>query len=158
MAQIRKSITINATLDQVFDYMNDPNHFPEIWPSMVEVSNVTKSPTGGHSFDWVYKMAGIHFKGHTKTVEFEKNKKIVAKNEKGIPSTFNWMYAGDNGGVRVTVEVDYTLPSHVLDKFAEPFLRRLNEREAETLLENLKARMELGTQRSATTPDMRAQR
>jgi uncharacterized protein YndB with AHSA1/START domain len=150
MAQIRKSITIKAPLDKVFEYMNEPSHFPEIWPSMVEVSNVVGTPTGGHEFDWVYKMAGMKFRGHTTTIEFENNRKLTAKNEKGIPSTFRWTYAGENGGVRVAVEVDYTLPNAVLDKFAEPFLRRLNEREAETVLENLKLRMELGMPQIAT--------
>lgn len=66
------------------------------------------------------------------------------KNEKGIPSTFVWTYAGENGGTRVTLEVDYTLPSHLLDRLAEPLLHRLNEREAETVLENLKTSLELG--------------
>jgi hypothetical protein len=68
----------------------------------------------------------------------------VVKNEKGIVSTFYWTYAGENGETRVTMEVDYALPIRLLDKLAEPFLHRINEREAETVLENTKTRMEIG--------------
>jgi uncharacterized membrane protein len=146
MAKIKKFVSINAPLDRVFEYATHPENLPEIWPSMIEVSNVQRKADGWHSFDWVYKMAGIHFSGHAETTEVELNKRVVTKNERGIPSTFYWTFAGENGGTRVTMEVDYTLPGKVLDKLAEPFLHRVNEREAETVLENLKARMEIGTQ------------
>jgi uncharacterized membrane protein len=146
MAKIKKFVSINAPLDRVYEYVTHPENLPEIWPSMIEVSNVQRKPDGSHSFDWVYKMAGIHFNGHANTIEVEMNKRVVVKNEKGIPSTFYWTYSGENGGTRVTMEVDYTLPGRVLDKLAEPFLHRLNEREAETVLENLKSRMEIGMQ------------
>ncbi len=144
MATIRKSVSIKAPLDQVYAYMTNPENLPEIWPSMVEVSHVKTAPDGSHSFDWVYKMAGIRFKGHSDTVEVEKNKHVRLKTEKGIPNTFNWTYSGENGGTRLNVAIEYAMPQSLLKKLTEPFVQRLNEREAETLLENLKTRMELG--------------
>ncbi len=144
MAKIRKTVSIKAPLNLVFDFMTHPENLPEIWPSMVEVSNIKRSADGAHSFDWTYKMAGIHFKGHSDSTEVKTNERVVVKNEKGIPSTFIWTYAGEDGGLRLTLEVDYTMPSRLLEKLTEPFLTRLNEREAETVLENLKLRMELG--------------
>lgn len=144
MAKIRKSISIKAPLNQVYDFMTQPENLPEIWPSMVEVSHVKRSADGSHSFDWVYKMGGIHFKGHATTTEVVQNQRVVVHNDKGIPSTFFWAYSGENGNTKVILDVDYTLPSRLLDKLAEPFLHKINEREAETVLENLKARMEIG--------------
>ena len=144
MTTIRKSITINAPVERVFDYMTDPNHLPEIWPSMVEVSHVKQLGEGKHSFDWVYKMAGVRFQGHSDTIQSKKNEDVVVKNEKGIPSTFKWHYAGHDGLTDLTMEVDYAIPNNLLNKLAKPFLTKLNEHEAEIMLSNLKARMEVG--------------
>lgn len=146
MTSIKKTIDIHAPVDRVFSYLADPTHFPAIWPSMVEVSHVKTLPNGGAAFDWVYKMAGIRFTGHTDTVEFDKNKRMVAHNEKGIPSTFRWNCEGKDGEAHVTLEIEYTAPIQVLDKLLKPVVEKINEREAETLLNNLKTTMELGKQ------------
>jgi len=145
MTTIRKSITINAPVDQVFSYLTDPEHLPEIWPSMVEVTNAKHTPDGTQSFDWVYKMAGMRFRGHSDTIQAKKNQDVVVRAEKGIPSTFKWHYEGKGNQTQLSVEVDYTLPNVLLDKLAQPFLNKLNEHEAEILLNNLKARMEVGS-------------
>jgi uncharacterized membrane protein len=144
MPSFRKSIEIKAPISEVFDFMAAPEHLPEIWPSLIEVSNVEMKPDGGHSYDWVYKMAGMRFQGHSETTEVQKERLAVVKNEKGILSTFRWSYQGKNDRTEVTVEVDYEIPGAILGKLAEPFIRRLNEQEAETVLANLKARLEEG--------------
>lgn len=144
MAKIHKSITIKAPVEKVFEFMTDPEHLPEIWPSMMEVKNATHTPDGKQSFDWTYKMAGLRFHGHSDTVEAVPNNHVVLKNEKGIPSTFDWHYAKKDGGTEISVDIDYTLPGALMDRLAKPFLTRLNEHEAETLLTNLKDRMEIG--------------
>jgi hypothetical protein len=113
----------------------------------------TAADDGTHSFHWVYKMAGMHFKGHTETIDVEKNKRIVVRSvrekDKGLDSVFRWSYSGANGGTNLALEVEYTLPIPLLEKLAEPFLHRLNEREAEMVLANLKSRLELVRRRSA---------
>jgi uncharacterized membrane protein len=150
MKTIRKTVGIDASVDRVFTYMTDPAHLPEIWPSMVEVSNVKTQPDGAHSFDWVYKMAGIKFKGHADTTEVEKEKLVVVKNETGIPSTFRWSYEGDANHTDLTVEIEYALPVPVLGRLAEPIVGKINEHEAEVLLENLKTRMEIAEEVAGT--------
>ena len=40
---------------------------------------------------------------------------------------------------------EYDLPIPVLDRLAEPFVRKYNERELETTLRNLKTRLETGS-------------
>lgn len=48
----------------------------------------------------------------------------------------------EDGGTKVTVEVEYTVPIPVLGKVAESFIVKANEREIELLLANLKDRLE----------------
>jgi hypothetical protein len=107
------------------------------------VSNVVARGGGAHDFDWVYKMAGVKFKGHAKTEEAQPCKLVRVRNEVGIPSTFRWSYEGLNGsGTRLTLDVEYTIPMPVLGKLAEALIAKLNERDADALLANLKDVME----------------
>lgn len=142
MAKIEKSIFINAPVERVFAFMAKPENLPEIWPSLQEVRNVQPLPNGGYSYDWTYKMAGMRIEGRAEWTEFAQNRRIVDTNEGGIPSTFIWTYEAESGGTRVSVSVDYTIPGAVLGRLAEPIIHKMNEQEAQTVLANLKARME----------------
>ena len=146
MKQIKKNIRINAPATKVFEYVTNPVNLPEFWPSMVSVSNVERKADGAHSFDWVYKMAGIHFKGHCDTLKIIPNKYAELENKSGIKSLFRWTYEGTNGITELKLELEYDVPLPVLGKVAESFLLKLNEREAETMLFNLRERMEAGEQ------------
>jgi uncharacterized membrane protein len=139
MATIRRSISIRAPVEQVFDYVADPTHLPEIWPSLVAVRNV-EAHANGKSFDWDYKLMGIAFHGHSDPLEQVPNERQVTCSKNGIPSTFRWLYARRAELTEVTLEVDYQVP--VLGRLAERVVGRVNEREAETMLGNLKRKLE----------------
>ena len=143
MAKITKSVTINAPVEKVFAFMSQPTNLPEVWPSMVEIKNVQPSPAGGYNFGWVYKMAGMRFDGASKTTESIPNQRTVTKSTKGIESTFVWIYESKDGGTKLTVEVEYIVPVPLLGKLAEAFIMKQNDHEADVLLANLKARMEV---------------
>jgi uncharacterized membrane protein len=129
-------------VEKVFGYVNQPTNLPQIWPSMVEVKDVQRLPNGGTSFQWVYKMAGMRFEGTTKDTEYVPNQRVVSKSTGGIESTFIWTFQPEDGGTKLTVEVEYTVPIPLLGKVAEAFIVRQNERELDLILANLKARME----------------
>jgi uncharacterized membrane protein len=143
MAKITRSITIHAPVEKVFAYMSEPANLPEVWPSMVEIKDVKPLPAGGYKFGWTYKMAGMRFEGASETTESIANQRVVTKSTKGIASTFVWMYEPKNSGTRMTLEVEYVVPVPLLGKLAEAFIVKQNEHEAEVMLANLKARMEV---------------
>lgn len=145
MATIRASIAIRAPIDQVFAYVGDPRNLPEIWPSLVEVRNVESHPAG-RSFDWEYKLLGLYIHGHSDPVELVPNARQVTRSNVGIPNTFRWLYGCRGEDTEVTLEVDYRVP--VLRRLALGILGRINEREARTMLHNLKRRMEAATPRN----------
>lgn len=142
MTTIKKDITIEAPIDQVYKYVDDPMHLPEFWPSMVEVKDIETLPNGGHRFQWLYKMAGARFEGVSETLEHALNERIVDKTKGPLDSTFEWTFRREAGKTNVGLAVDYELPATLLGKLSEKFLHRLNEREAETMLVNLKDRLE----------------
>lgn len=143
MAKITRDILINAPVDEVFAYHSDPTNQPEYWPSMMEVRDVEELPQGGKRFRWVYKMAGIRLEGSTETTEFVKNKRLATRSKGGIESSFIYEYKPEGEGTRVSLEVQYTVPVPVLGKLAEAFVLKANEREADTVLGNLKDRLEV---------------
>jgi uncharacterized membrane protein len=142
MAKVEKTITINAPVERIFSYVNEPTNLLEIWPSMVEAKDVQRLPNGGNSFGWVYKMAGVRIEGTSEDTEVIANQRVVSKTTGGIESTITWMFQPEAGGTKVTFEAEYTVPIPLLGKVAEAFIVKANEGEAELILANLKARME----------------
>jgi len=142
MAKIKKSVFINAPVEKVFAFMAEPSNLVEIWPSLLEIRNVKPLPNGGYCYDWSYKMAGLRFEGQAEWTEFVKNQRIVDKNESGIPSLLIYTCQPEDGGTRVGVSVEYTIPGVALSRLAEPIIHKMNEHEGETILANLKACME----------------
>jgi uncharacterized protein YndB with AHSA1/START domain len=140
MATIKSSITINAPVEKVFEYTK-PGNLPEIWPSLVEVKNVKELPGGGYRWDWKYKMAGMSFNGSSEHVEFVENERTVSRST-GIESTITWTYEPVGGGTKMTSLTEYKIPVPLLGKVAEAFIVKMNANESETILANLKARME----------------
>ena len=142
MASVKKSITISAPAEKVFGYISEPANLPEFWPSLVEVRDVRRLPNGGTTNRWVYKMAGIRLEGTSDDVEYVANERLVSKTTGGTDSTQTWMLQPEAGGTKVTFEIEYTVPVPVLGKLAEAVIVKMNEREGDLVLANLKARME----------------
>ena len=143
MVKVKKEITIKAPVEKIFGFISEPIHLPEIWPSLVEVSDVKRLPNGGTSNRWVYKMAGMHLKGTSEDVERIINQRLVSKTKGGVESTQAWTFQPDAGGTKVTFEVEYTVPIPVLGKLAEAIIVKMNDHEGELILTNLKTRMEV---------------
>jgi len=142
MAKSEKTITINAPVEKVFSYIDGGTNLPEIWPSLVEVTDVQRLPNGGHSDRFVYKMAGIRLEGTSEDIEYIPNQRIVTKTKGGAESTQTWLFQPEAGGTKVTFKVEYTVPIPVLGKLAEAVIVKMNDREGDLILANLKARME----------------
>ncbi len=141
MKTIHRSIAINAPVARVFAFLNDPAHLPEVWPNMVEVSNIRVLPES-YSFDWVYKMAGIKFNGSAHSIAFARDKLAVVKNETGIRSLFRWTFEDRAGRTNLDLQIEYAIPMVLGGKLAETIIARMNEHDAEGLLANIKARLE----------------
>lgn len=144
MFKVERTITIHAPVERVVDYILEPTNLPEFWPSLVEVKDVTKTPTHvGETFNWTYKMGGVHFQGKSERIEYVPLKRIVSKNTGGFPSTITWEFEPHDGETVFHIETLYELPTSLLVRLAEPVLLKLNEHEADVLTANLKARMEV---------------
>ncbi|MBA7530128.1 hypothetical protein ES705_22331 [subsurface metagenome] len=141
MAKAVNTINIKAPVEKVYGYIIEPTNLLEIWPSLVEIKDVQKLPSGGTKERWVYRMAGIRLEGTSESEDTE-NQRVVSKSKGGVESTQTWVFQPEAGGTKVTFEVEYTVPIPVLGKLAEAIIVKMNEHEGKLILANLKARME----------------
>ncbi len=141
MAKVERSITINAPVEKVFNYLADPMTQPEWLPSMMEVKDVSGSGVGQH-FRWTYKMAGVLLEGETTVTEYIPNERIVSQIKGGVTSTWIQSFKTQDGGTMMELDIEYTIPVPVLGKLAEKIVLKRNEREADLAMANIKEKME----------------
>jgi len=144
MRRIHRTIDIKAPVRRVWEFLHQPNNLTGVWPHLVSVSNIVPHESGTSDFDWVYKMGGVHRSGHASVEEARPQEYVRYRNEGGIPSTFVWSYQATTAGLgtRVTVDVEYTIPTPVIGKLAEAVVAKSNERDLDALLQNTKERLE----------------
>jgi hypothetical protein len=144
MRELNLNVEINAPVEKVFDYVADTPKLSEIWPNLVSVRNWQRDENGLASFDYSYRMAGFNFSGHNRDIVYEKNKRVVTQSEGGIQSTISWEFELLDEGTRVNVSATYSAEIPIVGKVIENRLYAINEIEIETLLKNLKSKMENG--------------
>ncbi len=140
MAIIGEAVTINAPVKKIFDYISTPTNLPEFWPSLVEVTDVQSLPKGGYKCRYIYKMAGISFKGTGEYKEIVPNQSIVIVTEGGIKSNLTWTFRSQANRTRVCLAVNYKIPVPLLGKLVEAVVEKMNEQELAFMLANLRAR------------------
>lgn len=144
MTHIKKDILVDAPLQQVFDMIYDFESIPKWMVGMEEVRNISPGERGaGSSFEWTYNMAGVKFDGASHIVSLEPLRKAVIQSTGGIDSTWTWTYAAEGSGMRLTCEMDYTVPGAGLGKIADKLVvERTNAKNLEQSLAQIKALVE----------------
>ena len=142
MPKINNSINISAPVEKVFAYVADPLANLEWLVGTTEVTDVTGSGIGQH-FQWKYNMLGVPLRGESTVSEHVPNERRVAQTKGGVTSTWAFTLAPHEGGTKLDLELDYTIPVPVLGKLAEKLVLKRNQREADLSMENIKQRLEV---------------
>jgi hypothetical protein len=142
MVRIEKNTYIDVPVEKAFQYMDAPPNQAEITPSLVESELIERLPNGGSRATWAYKMAGVRLEGEVHATTFEPQQRIEFAMTGDLEGRIWWTFAAEDGGTRFTYGTEYEIPVPVIQRVAEAFARRYNEREVDTLLRNLKDRLE----------------
>ena len=110
-------------------------------PSMTDIRDVTGLGVG-QKWGWTYKMMGLPLKGEAEVTEYIPNKRCVVKTTGGILSTWTLTFNAKARRTRLNLAVEYTIPVPILGKVSERLVLRLNQREVEFAIANLKERLE----------------
>ncbi|MFC7135811.1 SRPBCC family protein [Halobaculum litoreum] len=145
MVTVSHTVRVDAPVEDVFGYVDEPEHHVEMTPSIAAVSNVEPLDNGGKRLEYTYEMVGVSLTGTMETPEYVENERIVFELAGDLAGTLTWAFEADGDATRVTYTAEYDLPGGVLAKAAEPFAVRYNERELRTTLRNLRDRLESGS-------------
>lgn len=141
MAKVERSMVVNAPVEKVFAYIANPANEMEWFASISDIRDI-RGQGVGQKYGFTYKMSGLPLKGESEVLELIPNQKYVTRSRGGISSTFTWTFSSGDGGTRVNVVVEYTVPVPVLGKIGEKLALGMVEREADLSAANIKAILE----------------
>ncbi len=145
--KIEKSITIDAPIEEVFDYTIQPEHLPEYFVSMLAIKDVKHLPNGGDTFKYTAQMFGVQAEGTGECKDKVLNERATLKlHGAGIEFTAPTKFERVAGGkTRVTSIAEYRFAEGTpITKFDEPFLKKYLDLAGEFSFYTLKGRIELG--------------
>lgn len=114
------SIHVDAPVEQVFEYVQEPTHFYEAMPGRMRpgrgVRSVHMTPDGvGSTYEWLAgHIGGFQIVGVLTREEYVSNERIVDTSSTG-PS-WTWTFEPDDEGTLVTLAFEYSTKVPLLDK------------------------------------------
>jgi len=142
MIEVSESVTIDAPVERVFAFMDDPENHLTVTPSLADVRNVEPLDNGGKRLEHTFRMAGISLDGELEEVERAENERILFEMRGQLSGEIELTFESADDATRLTYTGRYDLPGQVLERVARPFVRRYNERELSTTLANVKTHLE----------------
>lgn len=142
LAVFDRGIDISVPPEEVFAYIETPSSMLNIWPSLVEITEIDQLPSGAAGCQWVYDMAGVRLDGIGELVDHVPSQRIAASTRGGIEGTIAWLLDTAGPGTAVAFKAEYALPRPVLAKTGRDLVIRQNEREIDFALAKLKIDLE----------------
>lgn len=142
MTTASESIHIEAPVDVVYAFLDNPHNHAEVTPSLAEVRNVEPLENGGKRVEHTYGMAGISLEGELVEREHVENELMLFEMRGNLTGEIRIETKPEGDGTRVQYTGTYDLPGRVLGRVAEPLARRYNVRELRQTLENTKTHIE----------------
>jgi uncharacterized membrane protein len=141
MGQIKKSVDINASGDEVFALLTDLDMLPTWSTITLETHGTPRKPIEeGDTFTQTLRVLGHSLEAQWRVVELSKDRKVGY--EASVPAggrlEMSQTISDSNGVSRVEFEIDYDLPEDVAAVLEGDVAERRNERELDHSLQNLK--------------------
>jgi hypothetical protein len=143
-ATVRSSITIDTSIDRVFDFLVSPAKIPLVLPGLVENYDIPPLPLApGSSFHFRYQMYGVMLEGTWKVTKLEKPVRYEASTTGDVASEWKYELSKRDGSTNINMVVAYETPRTVLQKIKSDVMLKINQQEAEHYLKNLKTVLEM---------------
>jgi uncharacterized membrane protein len=148
MAQIRKSIVVEAPVEKVHAIAQDPERWTSWLNGLGETERMSGDGGTGTMVEHSYVMAGARIPVTTEVLENSSGAEGAlyrARAHGPLDGKHTWTYEPVDGGTRVTLEMQYKVPGAALGKIADRLIvERMQARSFEQSLENLKMLCEAG--------------
>lgn len=133
------SIHIDAPVEKVFGYLEDPAHFLATYPekNQVTLETVDRNPDGTiATYQSKFRQTGMHLTADWTREEYVPNERIVDRNSMGI--LFTWTVQADATGTTLTISWD----ASKLMKMLDAVFFHTDKKEADEMLAKVKQAVE----------------
>ena len=142
MIEVRQSVEIARSPEEVFAYVTDPTKL-STWQDVEEVIQLTPGPVGpGTRFREVHKVLGIRRVEITEVVVFEPGRRFDIHVVEGPPVDGRWDFEPAGAGTRLTLTPTARLPGRL--RVAEPLAAFVTALVMERFHRRLKRALEAG--------------
>lgn len=145
MSTVEKTSVIDAPIEAVFKYVDEPMNVPEVAPGVdrVEVLRTTEERIGD-SIRLVYSVMKLDFPMTIVRTAHEPPSMVAWTLQGAMSGVLRWqLREAGPGQTAASLRVEYELKGGALGKAVDSLvLERMNEKNAETMLENVKQRLE----------------
>ncbi len=143
MATVERSILINALTDTIDAVALDGSRLSEWYVGVEQATPDDLYPEVGGRVSLVYKAAAVTFNLTLTVQELARGHHISYQMSGMMVGTQEWSHMPEGGQTRLTARVEYDMPGGALGKIADKLVvERMNARNLEESLENLKALVE----------------
>jgi uncharacterized membrane protein len=144
MTMIERSILIKATPEEIETIHNDIDRLPEWYAGIEKAISDGIYPNAGGKVRLIYKAAGITFEMTNTCLDYEYARVGRYKMEGMITGNYEEILEPVEGGTRFTMKFDYQMPGGGVGKIVDRlFVEKMNAKNLEDSLKNLKAMVEL---------------
>ena len=150
MTKLEMSIVINRPVEEVFEYLSDPENEQQHRPGLLESEIMSEGPYGvGTTTREVSQFLGLRIETTAIVTEYEPNKKIALKTTSGpIPFLMSATFEPVEDGTKVTETFEGEVGGFF--KLAEPVVIRMGMRQMETEFKNVKDLLEMEENNDST--------
>ena len=82
----------------------------------------------GNSYEWTFKMLGMSRKGVTVYTDYTPGERLTSRSFGAMEGTSTVTIEPEDGGSKVTFDMDASLPVPLISRFLDPMLRKGMER------------------------------
>ena len=144
MGKLAKSIEIEASPEEVFNFINDTEKMNKAHGGLTKGEYTSKGPVGvGTIMHMVGTHGGSKMEWDMEVTEFVKNKKVTTHTDKPSKMTNSLILEPTDKGTKLTHEVEYELPYSILGKVIDKLkVSKDLDKVMGKLLENVKKALE----------------
>ena len=146
MPTVQKAITVQAPAQRIFELLADPNRLPDFAPGVTEVKDIQQTSSHvGDSVKVTYSVLSLKFPMKFTTKAYNEPYSMAMEMDGNMQGTWNWKLDQRDGATNLSVSIDYKMKMGLLGKAMNAILvERMNEKNTEQMLENLKNLSEKG--------------
>ena len=153
--RVRQAVSINATVEQAFAFLDDPQNSLALIPALVEVKEIVPLANGGHRLRFVaLGRGGKRCEWESEQTERVPNSRVVVEaRTEGIRTIATRRFEQMPRGTRLATDLEYRVelrwPQKALTPVIEFQWRRPMRKQLRSLLEVVKGRIETAVGGSA---------